>query len=78
MDYIKALTESQMKQDIPAFEIGDTVKVYVKVKEGNRVRAQMFEGTVISKNGGGGYSAPPTGRSALPAYPPVPPAVPWP
>ena len=42
MDYIKALTESQMKQDIPAFEIGDTVKVYVKVKEGNRVRAQMF------------------------------------
>ena len=53
MDYIKALTESQMKQDIPAFEIGDTVKVYVKVKEGNRVRAQMFEGTVISKNGGG-------------------------
>ena len=53
MDYIKAVTEGQMKQDIPVFNIGDTVKVYVKVKEGNRVRAQMFEGTVISKNGGG-------------------------
>ena len=53
MDYIKALTESQMKQDIPSYQIGDNVKVYVKVKEGNRVRAQMFEGTVISKNGGG-------------------------
>ncbi|MBQ2697660.1 MAG: 50S ribosomal protein L19 [Clostridia bacterium] len=53
MDYIKMLTEGQMKTDIPVFNIGDTVRVYVKVKEGNRVRAQMFEGTVISRNGGG-------------------------
>ena len=53
MDYIKALTASQMKQNIPDFRIGDTVRVYIKVKEGARERIQMFEGTVISKNGGG-------------------------
>jgi len=53
MDYIKALTSSQMKADIPDFRIGDTVRVYIKVKEGSRERIQMFEGTVISKNGGG-------------------------
>ena len=49
MDYIKALTASQMKADIPDFRIGDTVRVYIKVKEGARERIQMFEGTVISK-----------------------------
>jgi large subunit ribosomal protein L19 len=53
MDYIKALTSSQIKSDIPDFRIGDTVRVYIKVKEGARERIQMFEGTVISKNGGG-------------------------
>lgn len=53
MDYIKALTTSQMKTDVPDFRIGDTVRVYIKVKEGARERIQMFEGTVISKNGGG-------------------------
>ncbi|HWP79496.1 MAG TPA: 50S ribosomal protein L19 [Candidatus Acidoferrum sp.] len=53
MDYIKALTASQVKTDIPDFRIGDTVRVYIKVKEGSRERIQMFEGTVISKNGGG-------------------------
>ncbi|HWQ51308.1 MAG TPA: 50S ribosomal protein L19 [Terriglobales bacterium] len=53
MDYIKALTQSQVKTDIPDFRIGDTVRVYIKVKEGSRERIQMFEGTVISKNGGG-------------------------
>ena len=53
MDYIKMLTSEQLKTDRPELNIGDTVKVYVKVKEGNRVRAQMFEGTIIAKNGGG-------------------------
>lgn len=53
MDYIKMLTNEQLKTDRPALNVGDNVKVYVKVKEGNRVRAQMFEGTIISKNGGG-------------------------
>ena len=53
MDYIKMLTNEQLKTDRPALNVGDNVEVYVKVKEGNRVRAQMFEGTIISKNGGG-------------------------
>ena len=49
MDLIRALTEDGLKKDIPEFNVGDTVKVYVKVKEGNRERAQLFEGTVISR-----------------------------
>ncbi len=53
MDLIKAVTQGQMKTDLPDFRIGDTVKVFIKVKEGTRERIQMFEGTVISKNGGG-------------------------
>lgn len=53
MDYIKNLTEGQLKQGLPELQIGDTVRVYVRVKEGNRVRAQMFEGAIISMNGGG-------------------------
>ncbi len=53
MDIIKAITESQLRTDLPKIEIGDTVKVHVKVKEGTRERVQIFEGTVISmKNGG--------------------------
>ncbi len=53
MDLIRALTEDGLKKDVPEFNVGDTVKVYVKVKEGNRERAQLFEGTVISRKGGG-------------------------
>lgn len=53
MDLIRALTEDSLKQDIPEFNIGDTVKVYIKVKEGNRERTQLFEGTVIARKGGG-------------------------
>mgnify|MGYP003288835027 CR=1 FL=1 len=52
MDLIKELTKSQIK-DIPAINVGDTVKVHVKVKEGARERIQIFEGTVIAKHGGG-------------------------
>ena len=44
MDLIRALTEDGLKKDVPEFNVGDTVKVYVKVKEGNRERAQLFEG----------------------------------
>lgn len=52
-DLLKSLTDEQLKTDMPSLEIGDTVKVFVKVKEGNRERTQMFEGTVIymRKNG---------------------------
>lgn len=53
MDYIKLIEEDQMKSDLPIFRPGDTVKVAVKIKEGNRERVQMFEGVVIRKRGTG-------------------------
>ena len=53
MDLIKALTEKQLKAEVPQVEVGDTVKVHVKVKEGARERIQIFEGTVIAKKHGG-------------------------
>lgn len=53
MDYIKLIEEDQMKADIPPFRPGDTVKVAVKIKEGNRERVQMFEGVVIRRRGEG-------------------------
>ncbi|MFA5560407.1 MAG: 50S ribosomal protein L19 [Acholeplasmataceae bacterium] len=49
---IADITKSYIK-DVPAFSPGDTVKVYVKIKEGQRERLQMFEGLVIKKQGGG-------------------------
>ena len=52
MDLIKILNEQQMKADAPVIEVGDTVKVHVKIKEGNRERSQIFEGTVIAKKHG--------------------------
>ena len=52
MDIIKSINEEQIRTDLPNFNIGDTIKVYFKVKEGNRERTQMFEGTVIKKKGG--------------------------
>ena len=53
MDVISAITESQLRTDLPNFNVGDTVKVYVKVKEGTRERLQVFEGTVIARKHGG-------------------------
>ena len=53
MDLIKAFTEEQIKSEVPKFNVGDTVRVHNKIKEGNRERIQMFEGTVIAKHGGG-------------------------
>ncbi len=53
MDIIKSIESQHLKQELPKFNIGDTVKVSVKVKEGNRERIQIFEGTVIQKRGGG-------------------------
>ena len=51
-EIIKSIEEEQLKKEIPAFEVGDTVKVYGKIKEGNRERIQVFEGTVLKKQGG--------------------------
>ncbi len=53
MDLIKAFTNEQLKQDVPSFDIGNDVKVYCRIVEGERTRTQIFEGTVIAKNGGG-------------------------
>ena len=53
MDLIKAFTNEQLKTEVPVLNIGDTVKVHNKIKEGNRERIQIFEGTIIAKHGGG-------------------------
>ena len=53
MDFIQALTNEQIKTEVPVIRIGDTIRVHNKIKEGNRERIQMFEGTVIAKHGGG-------------------------
>ena len=52
MDLVKILNEQQMKAEVPQVAVGDTVKVHVKIKEGNRERIQVFEGTVIAKKHG--------------------------
>ncbi|MEA5003078.1 MAG: 50S ribosomal protein L19 [Christensenella sp.] len=52
-DIIKAVEAEQLKSDVPALRIGDTVKVYVKVVEGQRERLQAFEGYLIAQKGGG-------------------------
>ena len=51
-EIIKAIEDEQIKAEVPAFEVGDTVKVHGKIKEGNRERIQVFEGTVIKMQGG--------------------------
>ena len=51
MDVIKAIEQEQLRTDLPVVSIGDFVKVHLKVKEGNRERIQVFEGTVIAKKG---------------------------
>lgn len=53
MDLIKVVEREHMKESIPNFGPGDTVRVHVKVKEGGRERIQVFEGVVIKRNGGG-------------------------
>ena len=51
-DIIKSIEAEQLKENVPQFNVGDTVKVYGKIKEGNRERIQVFEGTVLKKQGG--------------------------
>ena len=53
MDVLRSVTQEYMKSDIPAFNVGDTVKVHVKIKEGNRERIQIFEGFVLKRQNGG-------------------------
>ena len=53
MDLIKAFTNEQLKENAPVLNVGDTVRIHNKIKEGTRERVQLFEGTIIAKNGGG-------------------------
>ena len=53
MDLMKALTSQYMKEELPEMNVGDTVRVHVKIKEGTRERIQVFEGTIIARKHGG-------------------------
>ena len=53
MDALKLISDSSLKENAPKFNIGDTVKVHVQIKEGEKTRIQVFEGTVIAKKHGG-------------------------
>ena len=53
MDLMKALTSQYMKEELPQMNVGDTVRVHVKIKEGTRERVQAFEGTIIARKHGG-------------------------
>ena len=52
-EIIKQIEDAQLKEEVSKFNVGDTVKVYAKVKEGNRERTQVFEGTVLKRQNGG-------------------------
>ena len=53
MDALKLISDASLKSEVPEIEIGSTVRVHVKIREGERERIQMFEGTVIAKRGSG-------------------------
>ncbi len=53
MDVLSSVVQDYLKTDVPAFNVGDTVKVHVKIKEGNRERIQIFEGFVLKRQNGG-------------------------
>ena len=53
MDIIKSIEHEQLKNKIPELRVGNTVRVHVRIKEGNKERIQVFEGIVIKKQGGG-------------------------
>ena len=53
MTALEAFAKQQLKSEVPQFNVGDTVKVHQRIVEGTRERIQLFEGTIIAKNGGG-------------------------
>ena len=53
MNKIEAFVNEQLKTEVPVVNVGDTIRVHNRIKEGNRERIQLFEGTVIAKHGGG-------------------------
>ncbi len=52
-DIIKSIEQEQLKNNVPEFNVGDTVRVYAKVKEGNKERTQVYEGIVLKRQNGG-------------------------
>ena len=52
-EIIKKIEAEQLRQDVTEFNVGDTIRVHAKIKEGNRERIQVFEGTVLKRQGGG-------------------------
>jgi len=52
MDIIRSIEQEQLRSEVPAFNVGDTVQVHYKIKEGNRERVQVFEGIVLKRQGG--------------------------
>ncbi|MGH4119953.1 50S ribosomal protein L19 [Clostridium sp.] len=53
LDIIRAIEQEQIRTDLPNFGVGDTVKVHIKISEGNKERIQVFEGTVLKRQHGG-------------------------
>ena len=53
LSLVEKITREQLRTDIPAFKVGDTVKVHVRIKEGAKTRSQMYEGVVVDRNNGG-------------------------
>ena len=53
MDVLRTITQEYLREDIPNFRVGDTVKVHIKIKEGSRERIQIFEGFVLKRQNGG-------------------------
>lgn len=53
MDALKLIAQDSLKSEVPVIEIGDTVKVHVKIREGDKERIQVFEGTIIARKGSG-------------------------
>ena len=53
MDLLKAVSDKYLKEELPEMNVGDTVRVHVKIKEGSRERIQVFEGTIIARKHGG-------------------------
>ena len=52
-EIIKSIEAEQLKAEVPVFHVGDTVKVYVRIKEGEKTRIQIFEGVVVDRSNGG-------------------------
>ena len=53
LDLVNKITKEQLRTDVPQFKPGDTLKVYVRIHEGNKTRIQMFEGVCVGRNNGG-------------------------